>query len=156
MVSTVLNASSIPCLVHCRASGGADYLHFVAGVPIVPVVCENYHHLFDGKTRFRRGTLRIKGQLCASPEGSLLTHRSPPADIDERSDRIRRPIPGREDPRSHAIRPRGTIIGFRGLDPSCTRLVTFPPACQRISAEQRVPSHLPGCFLARGCSRYTA
>ncbi|WVQ80550.1 hypothetical protein IAT38_002655 [Cryptococcus sp. DSM 104549] len=39
---------------------GAFYLAVEAGVPIVPVVCENYNHLFDGKTRFRRGTLRIR------------------------------------------------------------------------------------------------
>ncbi|KAK8858442.1 hypothetical protein IAR55_002669 [Kwoniella newhampshirensis] len=39
---------------------GAFYLAVQSGVPVVPVVCQNYHHLFDGKTRFRRGTLRIK------------------------------------------------------------------------------------------------
>lgn len=32
----------------------------LAGVPIVPVVCQNYHHLYDGKSYFRSGTLRIK------------------------------------------------------------------------------------------------
>ncbi|ORY21988.1 transferase [Naematelia encephala] len=39
---------------------GAFYLAVQAGVPIVPVVCENYHHLYDGRTRFRSGKLRIK------------------------------------------------------------------------------------------------
>ncbi|KIR75727.1 phosphatidylinositol glycan, class A [Cryptococcus deuterogattii CA1014] len=39
---------------------GAFYLAVQAGVPIVPVVCENYNHLFNGKSHFRRGTLRIK------------------------------------------------------------------------------------------------
>lgn len=29
-------------------------------MPIVPVVCENYHRYFDGKTRFESGTVRIK------------------------------------------------------------------------------------------------
>lgn len=29
-------------------------------MPIVPVVCENYNRLFDGKTRFEGGTIRIK------------------------------------------------------------------------------------------------
>ncbi|KGB74839.2 phosphatidylinositol glycan class A [Cryptococcus deuterogattii R265] len=35
-------------------------LGWFTGVPIVPVVCENYNHLFNGKSHFRRGTLRIK------------------------------------------------------------------------------------------------
>ncbi|WWC88843.1 uncharacterized protein L201_003758 [Kwoniella dendrophila CBS 6074] len=39
---------------------GAFYLAVQSGVPVVPVVCENYHRLFDGKTRFKRGTLKIK------------------------------------------------------------------------------------------------
>lgn len=34
----------------------------VAGTPIIPVVCQNYNHLFDGRTRFKSGTLRIKGE----------------------------------------------------------------------------------------------
>jgi hypothetical protein len=33
-----------------------------AGVPIIPVVCENYHRLFDGKNRFERGTLKIRSE----------------------------------------------------------------------------------------------
>ena len=33
-----------------------------AELPIIPVVCQNYYHLYDSKTRFRRGTLRIKGE----------------------------------------------------------------------------------------------
>jgi len=39
---------------------GAFYLAVQAGVPIIPVVCQNYYHLFNGKTWFRRGTLRLK------------------------------------------------------------------------------------------------
>ncbi|WWC70601.1 uncharacterized protein I206_104552 [Kwoniella pini CBS 10737] len=39
---------------------GAFYLAVQSGVPVVPVVCENYHRLFDGKTHFKRGTLKIK------------------------------------------------------------------------------------------------
>ncbi|WWC95939.1 hypothetical protein V866_002806 [Kwoniella sp. B9012] len=39
---------------------GAFYLAVQSGVPVVPVVCENYHRLFDGKTRFKRGTLKIE------------------------------------------------------------------------------------------------
>ncbi|WWC62404.1 uncharacterized protein I303_105000 [Kwoniella dejecticola CBS 10117] len=39
---------------------GAFYLAVQSGVPVVPVVCENYHRLFDGKTQFNRGTLKIK------------------------------------------------------------------------------------------------
>lgn len=31
-----------------------------AGVPVIPVVCENYNRLFDGKTRFESGTVKIK------------------------------------------------------------------------------------------------
>lgn len=40
---------------------GAFHLAVQAQVPIVPVVCENYHRLFDGRTRMERGRLRIKG-----------------------------------------------------------------------------------------------
>ncbi|PWO00507.1 acyltransferase-domain-containing protein [Tilletiopsis washingtonensis] len=39
---------------------GAFHLAVQAQVPVVPVVCENYHRLFDGKTRFEGGTIRIK------------------------------------------------------------------------------------------------
>ncbi|WVR06222.1 hypothetical protein IAU60_003252 [Kwoniella sp. DSM 27419] len=39
---------------------GAFYLAVQSGVPVIPVVCENYHRLFDGKKHFRRGTLKIK------------------------------------------------------------------------------------------------
>ncbi|ORX40248.1 hypothetical protein BD324DRAFT_641151 [Kockovaella imperatae] len=39
---------------------GAFYLAVQSELPIIPVVCQNYHHLFDGKTRFRSGTLKIK------------------------------------------------------------------------------------------------
>ncbi|CAO1619565.1 unnamed protein product [Parajaminaea phylloscopi] len=39
---------------------GAFHLAVQAQVPVVPVVCENYNRLFDGKTRFEGGTIRIK------------------------------------------------------------------------------------------------
>ena len=39
---------------------GAFHLAVQAAVPVVPVVCENYHRLFDGKRLFERGTLKIK------------------------------------------------------------------------------------------------
>nr|ODN79223.1 phosphatidylinositol glycan, class A [Cryptococcus depauperatus CBS 7841] len=51
---------------------GAFYLAVQAGVPIVPVVCENYNHLFDGKTRFITGELRIK-VLPPIPTANLTT-----------------------------------------------------------------------------------
>lgn len=38
----------------------------IAGVPIIPVVCESYHRLFDGKTRMERGVLKVKGTRTAS------------------------------------------------------------------------------------------
>ncbi len=41
---------------------GAFYLAVQAGAPIIPVVCQNYHHLFDGKTRFKSGTLRLRSR----------------------------------------------------------------------------------------------
>lgn len=44
---------------------GAFHLAIQAQVPIVPVVCENYYHLFDGRTRFESGILKIKGNVCA-------------------------------------------------------------------------------------------
>ncbi|EPQ27691.1 uncharacterized protein PFL1_04829 [Pseudozyma flocculosa PF-1] len=39
---------------------GAFHLAVQSGVPIIPVVCEHYHRLFDGKTRFESGTIKIK------------------------------------------------------------------------------------------------
>ncbi|WVN85990.1 uncharacterized protein L203_101148 [Cryptococcus depauperatus CBS 7841] len=39
---------------------GAFHLAIQAQIPVVPVVCENYHQLFDGKTRFESGVLKIK------------------------------------------------------------------------------------------------
>jgi 1-acyl-sn-glycerol-3-phosphate acyltransferase len=41
---------------------GAFHLAVQAQVPIVPVVCENYYHLFDTKTRMDRGDLTIRGE----------------------------------------------------------------------------------------------
>jgi lysophosphatidate acyltransferase len=39
---------------------GAFHLALQAQVPVVPVVCENYHRLFDSKSRFESGTIRIR------------------------------------------------------------------------------------------------
>ncbi|WVQ74038.1 hypothetical protein IAR50_003619 [Cryptococcus sp. DSM 104548] len=39
---------------------GAFHLAVQAQVPIVPVVCENYYRLFDGKTRFEPGVLKVR------------------------------------------------------------------------------------------------
>ncbi|KAK8844606.1 hypothetical protein IAR55_006453 [Kwoniella newhampshirensis] len=39
---------------------GAFHLAVQAQVPIVPIVCENYHRMFDSRTRFESGPLRIK------------------------------------------------------------------------------------------------
>ncbi|SPO31876.1 related to SLC1 - 1-acyl-sn-gylcerol-3-phosphate acyltransferase [Ustilago trichophora] len=39
---------------------GAFHLAIQAGVPVIPVVCENYNRLFDSKSRFESGTIRIK------------------------------------------------------------------------------------------------
>ncbi|SJX66647.1 related to SLC1-1-acyl-sn-gylcerol-3-phosphate acyltransferase [Sporisorium reilianum f. sp. reilianum] len=39
---------------------GAFHLAIQAGVPVVPVVCENYNRLFDSKSRFESGTIHIK------------------------------------------------------------------------------------------------
>lgn len=47
---------------------GAFHLAVQAQIPIVPVVCENYHHLFDGRTRLDAGNLKVKGEsklVCA-------------------------------------------------------------------------------------------
>lgn len=48
---------------------GAFHLAVQAAVPIVPVVCENYHRLFDGKSRFNRGVLKIKILPPVSTQG---------------------------------------------------------------------------------------
>ncbi|ADV24659.1 lysophosphatidate acyltransferase [Cryptococcus gattii E566] len=39
---------------------GAFHLAVQAQIPIVPIVCENYHRLFDGRTRFESGVLKIR------------------------------------------------------------------------------------------------
>lgn len=64
---------------------GAFHLAVQAKVPIIPVVCENYHRLFDGKTRLDRGVLKIKGEIArlfTLAKGSLSLpqscHRYPP------------------------------------------------------------------------------
>ncbi|ODO09088.1 hypothetical protein I350_02688 [Cryptococcus amylolentus CBS 6273] len=39
---------------------GAFHLAVQAQVPIVPVVCENYYRLFDGRTRFEPGVVKVR------------------------------------------------------------------------------------------------
>ncbi|WVW81672.1 hypothetical protein I302_103667 [Kwoniella bestiolae CBS 10118] len=52
------SSSAEPALLPFKK--GAFHLAVQAQVPIVPVVVENYHRLFDGRTRFESGKLRIK------------------------------------------------------------------------------------------------
>jgi len=61
--------------VQCESGriGTGIYHSRAAGVPIIPVVCQNYHFLMDGKTRFKRGTLRIKGELTKPRILQLMT-----------------------------------------------------------------------------------
>lgn len=62
---------------------GAFHLAVQAQVPIVPVVCENYHRLFDGMTRMDRGTLTLRGMslyaLSQQPPGHHRISRPPGA-----------------------------------------------------------------------------
>lgn len=40
---------------------GAFHLAVQSGLPIVPIVCQNYQGLFDGKSRFDSGELEVRG-----------------------------------------------------------------------------------------------
>ena len=51
---------AVQCKVAEEYADCEKLIFCTAGLPIIPVVCQNYHHLYDSKTRFRRGTLRIK------------------------------------------------------------------------------------------------
>lgn len=42
---------------------GAFHLAVQAQIPVVPVVCENYHRLFDSNSRLDGGRLKIKSRL---------------------------------------------------------------------------------------------
>lgn len=46
---------------------GAFHLAVQAQVPIVAIVCENYHRLFDGRTRFDGGVLKVKSERILLP-----------------------------------------------------------------------------------------
>ncbi|WWD05952.1 hypothetical protein V865_004037 [Kwoniella europaea PYCC6329] len=52
------SSSAEPALLPFKK--GAFHLAVQAQVPIVPVVVENYHRLFDGRTRFENGKLKIR------------------------------------------------------------------------------------------------
>ena len=55
-----------------------------AQIPIVPVVCENYHRLFDGKSRFEGGTIRIR-VLPPVPTAGLKTE-----DVTDLTEKVRK------------------------------------------------------------------
>jgi 1-acyl-sn-glycerol-3-phosphate acyltransferase len=64
----------------------------VAGVPIIPVVCESYHRLFDGKTRMERGVLKVKGTFTPPYSTTLLMEGNSTApDLNRRYDSRRCP-----------------------------------------------------------------
>lgn len=52
---------------------GAFHLAVQAQVPIVPVVCENYWRLFDGRGKMEGGDLRLKGKAWQSGLRARLT-----------------------------------------------------------------------------------
>lgn len=62
---------------------GAFHLAIQAGVPVVPVVCENYNRLFDSRSRFESGTIRIK-VLAPIPTKHLTA-----ADANELTEKVR-------------------------------------------------------------------
>lgn len=62
---------------------GAFHLAIQAQVPVVPVVCENYNRLFDSRSRFESGTIRIK-VLAPVPTKGL-----GPDDASKLSDKVR-------------------------------------------------------------------
>lgn len=46
---------------------GAFYMAAQANVPIIPIVVQNYNHLYDQKSkRFGHGNIKIKGRLSIS------------------------------------------------------------------------------------------
>ncbi|PWY98399.1 1-acylglycerol-3-phosphate O [Testicularia cyperi] len=62
---------------------GAFHLAIQAGVPVVPVVCENYNRLFDSRSRFESGEIKIK-VLPPFPTSHLTA-----ADATDLSNRVR-------------------------------------------------------------------
>ncbi|CAO1630531.1 unnamed protein product [Sympodiomycopsis kandeliae] len=62
---------------------GAFHLAVQSQLPVVPVVCENYHRIFDNKSRFESGTIRIKVLPPISTEGLTKD------DVSSLSDRVR-------------------------------------------------------------------
>ncbi|CED83473.1 1-acylglycerol-3-phosphate o-acyltransferase [Phaffia rhodozyma] len=95
--SSTPNASLLPF------KKGAFHLAVQAQVPVIPIVCQNYHHIFDGKTRMNGGVLRLQilppisttgftadsvGDLSDKTRETMLTalvELSPPASLDESS-----------------------------------------------------------------------
>jgi 1-acyl-sn-glycerol-3-phosphate acyltransferase len=70
---------------------GAFHLAIQAQVPIVVCVCESYNHLFDGRTRFDSGKLKIKSELNRL---LFILTTSPSSYPYNRPDRQRRPQAG--------------------------------------------------------------
>ena len=54
---------------------GAFHIAVQAGVPIVPVVCENYWRLYR-KNVFESGTLKVRGECCAAPPYAVAEEQS--------------------------------------------------------------------------------
>ncbi|KAK1921308.1 1-acylglycerol-3-phosphate O-acyltransferase [Papiliotrema laurentii] len=61
--------SSTPDPILLPFKKGAFHLAVKAQVPIIPVVTENYHRLFDGKTRMEEGSLKIRVLPPVSTQG---------------------------------------------------------------------------------------
>ena len=68
---------------------GAFHIAVQAGVPIVPVVCENYWRLYR-KNVFESGTLKVRGECCAAPSSYAMAEEpfcSSPPNTDRGVDR---------------------------------------------------------------------
>ncbi|PWN54332.1 1-acylglycerol-3-phosphate O [Violaceomyces palustris] len=102
---------------------GAFHLAVQAGVPIIPVVCENYNRIFDGKTRFESGTVRIKvlppipTDKLTSEDVTELTNktREQMLDVLKEMDRERESQDLASPDADQAKRSRTALGGFAGL-----------------------------------------
>lgn len=73
---------------------GAFHLAVQAQVPVVAIVCENYHRLFDGRTRFNSGVIKVTGEQTLP----AFAHASSPSHLHQGYDCRRRRRPHRIDP----------------------------------------------------------